>query len=121
MPKKILIVDDEPDVLKVVAFRMNKLDCEIYTAIDGQDAWEKAKQIKPDLILLDLRLPLLDGTEVCRRVKADAELSHIPVILLSASADVLVEKVNLCNADTYLLKPFNAEELLNTVKKFLSI
>ena len=120
MPKKILVVDDEPDVLKMVIFRLKKLDCEIHVAVDGREAWEKAQQIKPDLILLDLRLPFMDGTEVCRRVKADAGLKHIPVILLSASADALAERATPCNADTYLLKPFDTDELLNTVNKFLS-
>ena len=120
MTKKILVVDDEPDIRKIVTFRLKKAGYEIATATNGQEALDSAQKEKPDLILLDLRLPIIDGYEVCRRLKTDQELKHIPVILLTASsAGKIAEKTKEFKADDYLIKPFDPEKLLAKVKKFL--
>jgi len=119
MAKKILIVDDESDILKLLVFRLKKSEYEITTATNGREALDLIQKEKPDLIFLDLRLPAIDGYEVCRRIKADEELKHISVVFLTASVSRVNEKVKKFKADDFLLKPFESEELLAKVKKFL--
>ncbi len=120
MAKKILIVDDEPDVLKVAMFRLKKAGYEILTALDGQTALSSIRNEKPDLILLDLRLPVLDGPEVCKQVKNNEELKQIPIILFTATTDTTaaVEAEGL-EADDYIIKPFEPEELFEKVKNII--
>ena len=119
-PKKILIVDDEPDILKVVSFRLKKMGYNIFLAINGKEGLDLARKERPDLILLDLRLPVMDGYEVCRRLKADKELKHIPIILLTASNITEIrEKLMQFKAEDYIIKPFEPQELLKKVKKFI--
>ena len=121
MAKKILIVEDEPDILKVVSSRLKKMGYEVLIAVDGKEGVDIAQKEKPDLILLDLRLPLMDGYEVCKRVKADKKLKHIPVILLSASQVARIkESMKECKADDYIIKPFEPKELLDKIKKFIN-
>ncbi len=121
MAKKILVVDDEPDILKVVTFRLRKAGYEIITAEDGQKALNLIKTQRPDLVLLDLRLPVIDGSEVCKQVKADDEVKNIPIILLTATSHInkIADKAKELKADDYLIKPFDPEELLKRVKKFI--
>ncbi len=117
--KKILVVDDEPDILKTVSFRLEKASYEILTATNGQEALNLVWEKRPDLILLDLALPGIDGYEVCKRLRADETLKNIPIIFLTASQPYRIkEKVKGFDADDYLIKPFEAEELLAKVKKF---
>ena len=118
--KKILIVDDEPDILKVVTFRVKKLEYEVVTATNGQEALDLIQKEEPDLILLDIELPVMNGYEVCQRVKTNEKLKHIPIIFLTASsASKIAEKVKEFNADDYLIKPFDSEELLKKIKNFI--
>lgn len=119
MAKRILIVDDEPDILKIAVFRLKKSGYEILTAIDGQGGLDSAKKDTPDLILLDLILPRMTGDEVCRRIKADDKLRHIPVILFTASIVEIQEKLKDSGAEDYLIKPFEPEELLEKIRKFI--
>ena len=118
--KKILIVDDEPDILKVVTFRVKKLEYEVVTATNGQEALDLIQKEEPDLILLDIELPVMNGYEVCQRVKTNEKLKHIPIIFLTASsASKIAEKVKEFNADDYLIKPFDSKELLKKIKNFI--
>ena len=120
MAKKILVVDDEPDLLKVVTFRLRKSGFDIIQATDGKRAMELIQEHKPDLILLDLRLPIMDGGEVCRRVKADDQLKAIPIIILTAStAAVNLEMIRELKAEDFLVKPFEPDILLEKVKKYI--
>lgn len=120
MPRRILVVDDEPDILRIVTFRLKKLGYEIITAVNGQEALDLIKEKRPDLILLDLRLPVIDGYEVCKRLKTDEEFKQIPIILLTASsAGKISERTSEFKADDYIIKPFESEELLEKVKKFI--
>ncbi|MCK9594482.1 MAG: response regulator [Candidatus Omnitrophica bacterium] len=119
MAKKIVVVDDEPDVLKVEVFRLKKMGYEVYVAVNGKEGLELIREKKPDLVLLDLRLPVMEGTEVCIQMKADEGLRGIPVILVTASSDCVVEKVKLCKADDYMLKPFDSAEMAAKIVKFL--
>jgi len=120
LKKRILVVDDEPDIVKVILFRLRKIECEAVVAIDGQEALDKIQQSKPDLILLDLLLPVMSGEEVCKRIKANDELRNIPVILVTASTiGDLGEIAREIKADDYLTKPFDTDELIAKVKSFI--
>lgn len=119
MAKKILIVDDESDLLMLLVFRLEKLGHEVTTATNGQEALDLIQKEKPDLIFLDLLLPVIDGCEVCRRIKTDEELKRISVVFLTANSIGVDEKVKKCDADDFLLKPFESKELLDKIKKFL--
>src|SRR4030043_438935 len=115
MQKKILVVDDEPDLLKVILLRLKKTGYEVYSGVDGREVLDMARQITPDLIILDVYLPVINGDDVARILKKDDELKHIPVILISASTRALDEKAWGCGADAYLTKPFEPEKLLGLV------
>ncbi len=119
MAKKILIVDDEPDVLKVAAFRLKKAGYDVLTAVNGQEALGLAKKDAPELMLLDLRLPVVSGYDVCKLIKCDEKLKNIRVILFTASTERMAEKAKEIGADGYLTKPFDSGKLLEKVKAFI--
>jgi len=118
--KKILIADDEPDILKVVKFRLIKAGYEIMMAVNGKEAIELVQKIKPDLVLLDFSMPLMNGDEVCKQIKADPLTKHIPVIMMTASTERAHEThIKMIGADDRLLKPFEPEDLIEKVEKFV--
>ena len=119
MAKKILVVDDEPDILKSVEFILKRSGYEVFTACDGEDGLEMVKKNMPDLILLDLRLPGKDGCEVCCELKTDEKYKHIPIILLTASAGIGRKEFEKCKYDSFVLKPFQYNDLLGKIKEFL--
>ena len=119
MDKKILVVDDEGDLLKVTLLRLQKTGYEVFGCADGQGVLEMARQFVPDLIILDVYLPVINGDEVARILKKDNELKHIPVILISAGTRALDEKAWNSGAEAYLKKPFEPEELVGLVKEVL--
>ncbi|MBU0633645.1 MAG: response regulator [Candidatus Omnitrophica bacterium] len=118
--KKILIVDDEPDILRAVIFRLKKAGYFVIEARDGKTGLETAQRERPDLILLDVQLPLIDGLEACKQLKALADFQNTPIMFFSASTDALIEeeikKIGGCG---YLRKPFEAQELLLKVEQLL--
>jgi CheY-like chemotaxis protein len=117
---KILIVDDEPLNVDYLEQRLEDLNHKIITAADGQEALDKIKSEHPDLILLDLMMPILDGFAVLSEVKADPSLRDTPVIIISADHDSksIVRGIKQ-GADDYLTKPVSAELLIKKVKDFL--
>lgn len=119
-PKKILMVDDEPDFLDMVRTRLEAGGYEIITASDGQQGLERAKKEKPDLIILDLMLPRMDGYKVCGLLKKDTRYSRIPIIILTARAQGEDVKLGAeLGADAYIIKPFDAAALLGKIKELL--
>ncbi|OGS36266.1 MAG: hypothetical protein A2293_05525 [Elusimicrobia bacterium RIFOXYB2_FULL_49_7] len=118
-PRRILVVDDEPDIATMTSFRLRKAGFEVLVATDGGMGLAVAAKEKIDLVLLDLGLPVIDGKEVCRRLKSDEALKHIPVIILSASSDRIDEIVKESKADSYVVKPYEPEALLSAVRKFI--
>lgn len=117
---KILLVDDEPDILTVTTFRLKKAGYEVITAVNGQEALDKAKTARPDMILLDLLLPIMNGYEVCKKIKSDDTLKKIPVVLFTASTvDTIEKKLEGSGADDCVIKPFEPEVLLAKIKKFI--
>ena len=119
MAKKILFVDDEPDVLTAVTFRLTKSGYNVITATDGEKAVSAIRTERPDLVLLDMRLPGINGMEVCRVIRSDPALKNIPIILFTASASCIAEDCAKCGADDYILKPFDSKELLEKIYKYL--
>jgi len=120
MPEAILIVDDEQDVLDLLVYNLQKAGYKILTARDGAVALQKARDEVPSLIVLDLMLPQMDGTEVCRHLKADPKTAHIPIIMLTAKAEEVDRVVGLeLGADDYVTKPFSPREMTLRVKGVL--
>lgn len=119
MTKKILIVDDEPDLLKVTVTRLEVSGYEVFQAVSSEDAIEVLKENRPDLILLDLLLPNMQGDVLCKELKADKDLRTIPIVLFTASIIRVPEKVKEMGADDYIMKPFEPEDLLFKIKKFI--
>ncbi len=120
MTKKILVADDEPDVLRVIQLRLSKRGYEVILAADGQEAWEKINQEKPDLVLLDYLMPFLDGLEVCKRMKENEGLKRILAVIMTASLGAVTDQtLLLVHADGRLLKPFEPEELFQIIERFL--
>jgi DNA-binding response OmpR family regulator len=122
MPKdKILIIEDEPDQILMMKTRLVANNYEVFEALDGETGLEKARQVKPDLIILDLILPKIDGNEVCRRLKQDAIMKKIPVIVITAyGLSNLKEKCFAQGADDCMRKPYISGELLNKIKTNLA-
>ena len=119
--KKILFVDDEPQLVEMVKIRLEANNYEVILASDGEQALEKARGEKPDLIILDIMLPKMDGYKVCRMLKFDDKYSSIPVIMLTArsqeSEKSMGEEVG---ADAYIIKPFEPQMLLGKIKELLN-
>jgi len=121
MPKeKILVVDDEQDLVKLVRFNLEKDGYKVISAFNGEDALFLARKERPDLIVLDLMLPGIDGLEVCKKLKADTELVNIAVIMLTAKGEESDITLGLkLGADDYMTKPFSPKELVARVQAVL--
>ncbi len=120
MKARILVVDDEPDVVQLVAYNLTAADYEVATAGDGMEALKKARALLPNLIILDLMLPEIDGLEVCKLLRRDPNTASIPIIILTAKAAEMDRVLGLeLGADDYLTKPFSPRELVLRVKRLL--
>ena len=118
--KRILIVDDEEDILNVLRFRLEANNYEVLSASDGQEGLNKARSMKPDLIILDLMLPKLDGYKVCRMLKFDEKYKKTPIIMFTARVQKSDEKTGYeVGADAYITKPFEPQILLKKIKELL--
>ena len=120
MAKRILLVDDEKDLAESLAFRLRASGYEVILAGDGSEGLDKAKNEKPDLIILDLMLPKMDGYQVCALLKADPKYSKIPIILFSVRAQESDFKLGKeAGGDAYITKPFDSQALLAKIKELL--
>jgi len=118
--KKILVVDDEVDLVETVRFPLEMEGFDVLVSYNGEDALNQARKEKPDLIILDLMLPKLDGYKVCRLLKFDEKYKHIPILMLTAKTqekDKILGKET--GADEYITKPFEMDYLMGKVKKYL--
>jgi DNA-binding response OmpR family regulator len=114
---KILIVDDEPPIVDMLSYNLKRGNYEVVVACDGEEALQKARLEQPDLIILDLMLPRLDGLEVCRTLRRERD---VPIIMLTARDDEIDRVVGLeLGADDYVVKPFSMRELMVRVKNVL--
>lgn len=118
--KRILAVDDEPHILKLVSFSLKAHGYEVLEASDGLSAISVAQAEKPDLVLLDVMMPGLDGIEACRRLKNDPETKDIPVVMLTAKAQAREQAVGIDSGATdYICKPFTPKDLVAQVQALL--
>ena len=119
--KKILIVDDEKDLVENVTMRLVHAGYEVLPSYDGVHAFEQVRKEKPDLIILDIMLPKMDGYKVCGLLKKDARYAKIPIIMFTAKAHEADEKLaGEVGADAYVIKPFEAKALLGKIEELLA-
>ncbi|MFA6320307.1 MAG: response regulator [Candidatus Omnitrophota bacterium] len=119
MRKKILIVEDEKDILYLSEIRLKRSGYDVLEATNTKGLMELIRKEKPDLILLDLLLPGERGEEFCKKLKADPEFKKIPVILFTATAQQVQEKIEITGAEDGILKPFEPEILLKKIKALI--
>jgi DNA-binding response OmpR family regulator len=118
---RILIVDDEPNIVFAMELLMKREGYEVHTVDEGEKVFPAVREFKPDLILLDIMLPKIDGYEVCQRIRADAALKDIRIIMITAKGrDVEKEKGLALGADYYITKPFSTREVVMRVKEILA-
>ena len=122
MRKNILIIEDEKDIIEVIRYYLEKESYRVHVAQDGFAGLEMASRIVPNLILLDLMLPKLDGIEVCKKLKSDSRLRDIPVIMVTAKGEEADKVRGLeIGAEDYVTKPFSAKELMARIKAHLRL
>jgi phosphate regulon transcriptional regulator PhoB len=120
MAREVLVVEDEPDIRRLVVLHLEREGFRCRTATTGSDALREVKAAAPDLVVLDLMLPEVDGLEVCRRLRRDASTAGIPIIMLTAKSDEVDRVVGLeIGADDYVGKPFSPKELVARVRAVL--
>ena len=117
---RVLVVDDEADLVRILQFGLQAIGYQVETASDGQEALKKARETKPDIILLDLMLPKLDGYKVCRLLKFDERYKHIPIMILSARTQEGDQNLaHEMGANRFLTKPYEFAEILEHIKALL--
>ena len=115
--KKIVIVEDEPDILEVLSYNLKREGYDVSATLDGIQGLELIEKVEPDLVLLDLMLPGMDGLEICRHVKSNNKLAKIPIIMVTAKGEESDVVLGLgIGADDYIAKPFSPRELVARVK-----
>ena len=118
--EKVLVVDDEPDIVEMVKARLELNNFQVITAQDGEEALKKIEREEPDLVLLDVVLPKMNGLEICRKLREDIVLSHIPIIMLTGKGNLsdMVAGIE-AGADDYIVKPFDPAELIARTRMVL--
>lgn len=117
---RILVVDDEASIVEILSYNLIKEGFEVATAADGREALRKCQDFVPDVVILDLMLPVMDGLQVCRQIRSDARLKNVRVLMLTAKGDETDEIVGFSmGADDYVAKPFRIRPLIVRVKALL--
>ncbi len=120
MNKTILVIDDDPNITALLATFIKPLGLKILTATDGLTGLAMARDLKPDLIFLDIMLPKLDGFKISRFLKFDDTYSRIPIVMLTAKSETHDQEIGIqTGADEYITKPFDKNIIVNTINKFL--
>ena len=118
---RILLVDDEPSIVKMVAKRLEVEGFDVLVAADGQEGLTKAQTEHPDLIILDLMLPKLNGYEICTMLKQDTRYQRVPIVLFTAKTQERDEQLGMeCGANAYVRKPFRAQELVEKIRSLIT-
>ena len=118
---KIVIAEDEPDIRELIAFTLRFAGYEVITGSNGEEGYELTKKERPDLAMFDVRMPRMTGYDACKKIKADPEIAHIPVIFLSAKGqENEIEQGLAAGAEEYLLKPFAPDQLTEHVRAILA-
>lgn len=117
---KVLLVDDEADLIETLRYRLETAGYDLISGSDGLAGVAKAELEKPDIVLLDIMMPRMDGYQACRAIKHNKATRHIPVVLISAKAgDVDEKKWKEAGADGYISKPFDGKDLLAVLERYL--
>lgn len=121
--KKIVCIEDEPEMIDLIRLILGRRGFELIGAVGGREGLETVRQVKPDLVLLDLMMPDMDGWEIYQHMKADEELRNIPVIIVTAKAQSIdkVLGLHIAKVDDYITKPFGPQELIDRVNRVLGI
>ena len=120
MTQKILIIDDEQDIVDTLQFTLETEGYECYTAFDGEHGLQLAKELSPDLIILDVMMPKMNGFKICRLLKYDTLYKDIPIIMLTARSQTEDRTIGEeTGANEYITKPFDLEDVVNKVKTYL--
>jgi two-component system response regulator VicR len=119
--RRILCIEDEPEMIDLIRLILERKGFEVLGAVGGQEGLDVVRNEKPDLVLLDLMMPDVDGWEVYRQMKADAELQHIPVVVVTAKAQSIdkVLGLHIAKVDDYVTKPFGPSDLVESVERVL--
>lgn len=116
----ILVIDDNPADLKLVSSILENQGYHVFSSNEAPAGIEMAMSIRPDLIILDVMMPIINGYNICRLIKDQKEYAHIPILLLTSRTTDDDQRIGLeAGADAYIIKPFETQRLLDTVKKFL--
>ena len=116
----ILIIDDEKHIIELIEYNLKSSGYNTIHALNGKEGLDKAKDLRPSLILLDLMLPIMDGIEVCKEIRMDENIKDIPIIMLTAKSEEIDKIIGLeLGADDYITKPFSVRELLARIKAVL--
>lgn len=115
--RRVLVVDDEIYIVHILEFSLTMEGYEVVTASNGEEALRKARERRPDLVVLDIMMPGMDGLEVCRRLRQDEELHDVPILMLSAKGRPVDRDAGFATgADDYILKPFSPRRLLDRIR-----
>jgi two-component system response regulator VicR len=120
-PKKIVCIEDEPEMIDLVKLILSRYGFEVIGATGGRSGLEAIRKHKPDLVLLDLMMPDMDGWEVYQQMKADSEMKEIPVVVVTAKAQSIdkVLGLHIAKVDDYITKPFGPDDLRNSIERVL--
>lgn len=120
---RIVCIEDEPEMIDLIRLILGRRGFELIGAVGGREGLETVRQVKPDLVLLDLMMPDMDGWEIYQHMKADEELRNIPVIIVTAKAQSIdkVLGLHIAKVDDYITKPFGPQELIDSVNRVLGI
>ena len=122
MSKKVLIADDEPTIVISLEFLLQREGFDVLVAVDGEEALAKARADRPDLVLLDVMMPKMNGFDVCQALRADAQLAGMRIVMLTAKGrETEVSKGLGLGADAYVTKPFSTKELVAQVRSLLEV
>ena len=121
--KVVVCIEDEPEMIDLVKLILGRKGFDLVGAVGGREGLETVRRLKPDLVLLDLMMPDMDGWEVYQKMKADDELKNIPVVVVTAKAQSIdkVLGLHIAKVDDYVTKPFGPQELLHSVRKVLGL
>lgn len=120
MPRRILVVDDDPVMIQFVVLRLEHAGYEVLTAADGQQGLRQAKELKPDLMVLDLAMPVMHGYEVCKAIRSDQAMAGLKIIVTSGkSYPSDIKTAKNVGADRYLVKPYPVQTLLTAIEELL--